>query len=56
MLESLTWCETGVEAMLVEPEIIEIEVVAVGVNFKVCEGFIFSLFFLLSWKCVEMGS
>ena len=37
-LQSLTWCETSVGEMLLEPGTVEIEVMAVGVNFKVSEG------------------
>ena len=34
-LQSLTWCETDVGEVPVEPGMVEIEVMAVGVNFKV---------------------
>lgn len=34
-LESLTWCETAVGEVPIEPGMVEIEVKAVGVNFKV---------------------
>jgi acyl transferase domain-containing protein len=35
-LESLTWCETDTTELSLEPETVEIEVMSVGVNFKVC--------------------
>lgn len=34
-LQSLTWCETAVSEVPMEPGMVEIEVMAVGVNFKV---------------------
>jgi acyl transferase domain-containing protein len=34
-LQSLTWCETAVDEVPMEPGMVEIEVMAVGVNFKV---------------------
>ena len=37
-LQSLTWCETNVGEVLLEPGTVEIEVMAVGVNFKVSES------------------
>jgi acyl transferase domain-containing protein len=37
-LESLTWCETAVGEVPMEPGMVEIEVKAIGVNFKVCES------------------
>ncbi|KAI0441390.1 putative polyketide synthase [Xylaria telfairii] len=33
-LQSLTWCETAVDEVPIEPGMVEIEVMAVGVNFK----------------------
>lgn len=37
-LQSLTWCETAVGEVPMEPGMVEIEVMAVGVNFKVSES------------------
>ncbi|KAJ5936907.1 Acyl transferase/acyl hydrolase/lysophospholipase [Penicillium verhagenii] len=38
-LQSLTWCETAVGEVPMEPGMVEIEVMAVGVNFKVRPNF-----------------
>ncbi|KAI1194201.1 chaperonin 10-like protein [Nemania serpens] len=39
-LQSFSWCETAVGEVPIEPGMVEIEVMAVGVNFNVCHAHI----------------